>query len=329
MKSGILLVAYGSGNLRGAATLRAVQAAAESRFGLPVRWAFTSETMRLRLARSRTKSDSVLKALNRMRFERYTHVAVQTLHVIPGMEYEGVAADCRIAGEGSLSVSLGAPLLSESGQSESALSAAASALLRHISPLRAAGEPVVCMAHGSRHECDVLYSRMAEKVRSLDPFIHVACMVGRGIPRRPPRKPPHSPAAPRQAETHPDGLDLLLPLLTADSLSPAECGCCLCFLWWDDIPLRIWRGPRLTHGKAAWNMQASNAEPNCGGWPMIRSSSNSGWTGWKPRSPGSTRPQPCTPLPPTERAHSRTGHQWMGNLRFQARVPRRQTTFQS
>lgn len=220
MKSGILLVAYGSGNLRGAATLRAVQAAAESRFGLPVRWAFTSETMRLRLARSRTKSDSVLKALNRMRFERYTHVAVQTLHVIPGMEYEGVAADCRIAGEGSLSVSLGAPLLSESGQSESALSAAASALLRHISPLRAAGEPVVCMAHGSRHECDVLYSRMAEKVRSLDPFIHVACMVGRGIPRRPPRKPPHSPAAPRQAETHPDGLDLLLPLLTADSLSP-------------------------------------------------------------------------------------------------------------
>ena len=50
MKRGILLVAYGSGNMRGTAALRAVQTAAEARFGLPVRWAYTSEPMRLRLA---------------------------------------------------------------------------------------------------------------------------------------------------------------------------------------------------------------------------------------------------------------------------------------
>ena len=87
MKRGILLAAYGFGNIRGASALRAVQAAAEARFSLPVRWAFTSETMRMRLASSRTKSDSVIKALKRMRFERYTHVAVQPLHLIPGMEY--------------------------------------------------------------------------------------------------------------------------------------------------------------------------------------------------------------------------------------------------
>ena len=100
MKRGILLVAYGSGNMRGTAALRAVQTAAEARFGLPVRWAYTSEPMRLRLAKSRTKSDSVLKALSRMRFERYTHVAVQPLHLIPGDEFSAVAEDCSAAMNG-------------------------------------------------------------------------------------------------------------------------------------------------------------------------------------------------------------------------------------
>ena len=209
MKRGILLVAYGCGNIRGAAALRAVQSAAEARFGLPVRWAFTSEAMRARLAHSRTKSDSVLKALKRMRFERYTHVAVQPLHLIPGMEYNGVAADCRvIAEEGRLIVSLGRPLLSSLDPDDASVAEAASTLLRHISPLRSPQEPVVCMAHGSRHECDILYRRWGEAVRALDPRIHVACMVGSGMVR-PDEATKDVPAS--------DGLDLLLPELRAEA----------------------------------------------------------------------------------------------------------------
>ena len=203
MKRGILLAAYGFGNIRGASALRAVQAAAEARFSLPVRWAFTSETMRMRLASSRTKSDSVLKALKRMRFERYTHVAVQPLHIIPGMEYGAVASECRtIMEEGGLCVSLGMPLLS--GPGDHAIDCAAHTLIRHISPLRAPDEPVICMAHGSRHECDILYRRWAEAVRKLDGHIHIACMVGRGLRRA-------------EGEIAPaDGLDLLLPELALD-----------------------------------------------------------------------------------------------------------------
>lgn len=209
MKRGVLLVAYGCGNIRGAAALRAVQAATEARFHLPVRWAFTSETMRLRLASSRTKSDSVLKALKRMRYERYTHVAVQPLHLIPGMEYDGVAADCRvIAEEGRLNVSLGRPLLSSLDPGDVSVAQAAATLLRHISPLRSADEPVVCMAHGSRHECDILYRRWGEAVRAQDPHIHVACMVGSGMVR-PDEATEESPAY--------DGLDLLLPSLAAEA----------------------------------------------------------------------------------------------------------------
>ena len=209
MKRGVLLVAYGCGNIRGAAALRAVQAATEARFRLPVRWAFTSETMRMRLASSRTKSDSVLKALKRMRYERYTHVAVQPLHLIPGMEYDGVAADCRvIADEGKLVVSLGRPLLSSLDPEDASVAQASATLLSHISPLRSPGEPVVCMAHGSRHECDILYRRWGEAVRAQDPHIHVACMVGAGMVR-PDEATAESPAS--------DGLDLLLPELSAEA----------------------------------------------------------------------------------------------------------------
>ena len=228
MKRGILLVAYGSGNLRGTAALRAVQSAAEARFGLPVRWAYTSEPMRLRLAKSRTKSDSVLKALSRMRFERYTHVAVQPLHLIPGDEFAAVAEDCAAAQaeaspEAPFCVRLGLPMLACSGPSESAdclpeacgnapcaipsrpdpVARTAETLISHISPLRSPDEPVIYMAHGSRHESEQLFRRLAEAVRALDPLVHVACMIGPDTPRGVALGDP----------AWPDGLSLLMPQL--------------------------------------------------------------------------------------------------------------------
>lgn len=176
MKRGILLVAFGSGNPQSAATLRRVQNRTEERFSLPVRWAFTSDTMRERLALARTKSDSVLKALRRMRFERYTHVAVQSLHLIPGLEYSAVLGDVRQAdAEGALCVEVGAPLL----RTEADAGEAAKALLRHLPEGRLRGEAVVCMAHGSRHDAEYLYECWSDAVSALDPDVHVACMKGR------------------------------------------------------------------------------------------------------------------------------------------------------
>lgn len=203
MKCGILLVAYGSGNMLGTAALRSVQAAAEARFRLPVRWAYTSEPMRLRLARSRTKSDSVVKALSRMRFERYTHVAVQPLHIIPGDEFAAVADDCAAAEKesgGTFRVGLGLPMLAEHDDS---VERAADTLLSHISPLRSPEEPVVYMAHGSRHESERLYRGLAEAVRRRDSLVHVACMIGPDTPR----------GVDLNSPEYPDGLSLLLPAL--------------------------------------------------------------------------------------------------------------------
>lgn len=175
-KRGILLVAYGAGNPQSAATLRRVQEKVERRFDLPARWAYTSETLRARIAEARMKSDSVLKALRRMAFERYEEIAVQSLHLIPGMEYDGVLSDVEQARRELLcDIRVGLPLLFSPDDAESA----AEALLTHIGAFRAGREPVICMGHGSsRHGAAALYQALSDSVRKRDDSVHVACMKG-------------------------------------------------------------------------------------------------------------------------------------------------------
>lgn len=143
-----MLVAYGSASHPGALSLRGVTARAQALFPeLPLRWAFTSPRMRNRLAQSGKKTDSVYKALCRMFFEGYTHVAVQSLHVIAGFEYEHLLQEveqARLEG-GSKSVSVGLPLLG----SESETGLAARALVEHLPQERAQEDAVVCVGHGS------------------------------------------------------------------------------------------------------------------------------------------------------------------------------------
>lgn len=174
-KTGLLLVAYGAASSHSAQILRGIGAVAGQRFGLPVRWAYTSEAMRLRLANARTKSDSVLKALIKMHFERYAKITVQTLHLIPGLEFSDVLADVEAArGKTNLSISIGQPLLPDAAMREKV----ARALLRRIPPERAPNEAVVCMAHGSNHPAETCYIALAGATACLDPLLYVGCMKG-------------------------------------------------------------------------------------------------------------------------------------------------------
>ena len=174
-KTGLLLVAYGAGSSQSAKILRNVSDVAEKRFGLPARWAYTSEAMRLRLAHARTKSDSVHKALIKMHFERYTQVAVQTLHLIPGLEFFDVLADIESArSKTNLNISIGQPLLPDAVMCEKA----ASAILSRIPVDRTQHEAVVCMAHGSKHPAESCYVSFAAAVSRYEPLFYVGCMKG-------------------------------------------------------------------------------------------------------------------------------------------------------
>ena len=112
-----LLYTSGSGSSQGESTLRRFDAQVRKAFpDVSVRWAFTSMLMRERLASERKKSDSVHKALKKMAFEKFTHVAVQPVHVIPGLEYGDIGSDAdeRRADGTFASLLVGAPLLTES-----------------------------------------------------------------------------------------------------------------------------------------------------------------------------------------------------------------------
>ena len=171
MKQGILLAAFGSSSRQGESALQLFDAQVRARFpGLAVRWAFTSLVVRERLAMERKKTDSVRKAIEKMAFERFSHVAVQPLQCIPGREYGDVLEDARaLSRERNIVVRVGTPLL----HSDDDVAAAAAALLRHLPAERKKKEDVVWVGHGTDHPATARYDALARVVQRLDPLVHV------------------------------------------------------------------------------------------------------------------------------------------------------------
>lgn len=176
MKRAILLVAFGASGLRAQEALRGFDLRVRRNHpGVPVRWAYTSLLLRERLAQARQKSDSVAKALLRLQFERFTHVAVQPLQTIPGGEHADVRGVLdEVAQSTGMILRLGAPLLN----SPQDVLAAARAVAQHAPEERQPGEDVLLMGHGARHEAVSRYEDLASAVYALDPHIHVGAMSG-------------------------------------------------------------------------------------------------------------------------------------------------------
>ena len=180
-KTGILLAAFGSASPLGERALRMFADRVGRHFpGIPVRWAFTSGRMRSRLAAAGKKTDSVKKALCRMGVERYTHVAVQSLHLIPGKEYEALLEETEsAAGEGGpRHIAVGFPLLHEDAD----VARASEALLRHMPEERRADEAVLCMGHGTGHGGAAGYQALSKALAARDDKMFIGTLEGgRGI----------------------------------------------------------------------------------------------------------------------------------------------------
>ncbi|MCR5812904.1 MAG: sirohydrochlorin cobaltochelatase [Desulfovibrio sp.] len=176
MKPAILLVAYGACTLEGRRVLAQFDLRVREVFpGHAVRWAYSSDILRKRLAGKRQKSDAVDKALLRMWFEHFETVILQPLQTIPGREFEELQADvARVVQETGMRIGVGEPLLT----SEADIRRVASSLLQHLPLSRAASEDVIFMGHGSRHPAAVRYAQLHELVQALDKKVHVGTMEG-------------------------------------------------------------------------------------------------------------------------------------------------------
>jgi len=178
MKKGILLVAFGSTIPEAQVSFENIDRSVRKAFpGVEVYWAYTSRTIIAKMAKEGKHLVTPVEALARMMREKFTHVAVQSLHVIPGAEFHGLVQNvCRFEGmsKGMEQILVGYPLLATSED----LQRVAEAMLKVIPPERKVNDAVVFMGHGTHHPADVYYAALNYHVQKMDPNIFVGTVEG-------------------------------------------------------------------------------------------------------------------------------------------------------
>ena len=174
MRKAILLIAYGAETPEARDGLRSFEARCRRRFpDLPIRWAYSSPLVRERIAKRLRKSDSVEKALRKLRFENYDAVAAQPLHLIAGREYEEISGQIGEASAAAgLAAAVGKPLM----QSSEDIDAFAEALGADLPPRQ--DEEIIFMGHGSRLESQRYYEALANKIEAKYRGVFIGAMSG-------------------------------------------------------------------------------------------------------------------------------------------------------
>jgi cobalt/nickel transport system ATP-binding protein len=179
-RQAILLVAFGTSIPEAESAYDVIERLCRDRFpGAEVRWAFTARFIRSKLAAQGRHLEAPGQALERLVNDGYLHVAVQSLHVIRGQEYDEMSAELdevRTRRQEFRSVVVGLPLLS----SQADIRRVAQAMTLRLAPAdREPGDAMVWMGHGSRHHAeDARYDALAEALRLLDPHTFLATVEG-------------------------------------------------------------------------------------------------------------------------------------------------------
>ncbi len=176
-KVGILLVAFGSSEDSAQVSFENIDKKVKQAYpGIPVRWAYTSVIIRDKLAKAGKILDSPEVALAKMRDEKFTHVAVASLHTIAGSEYHDLRRSVgafKIMG-GFERVILAYPLLATQEDMERAVDA----ILATIPKERKKDEAVVLMGHGSHHPSNAFYAALMFQVQLKDPNVFIGNVEG-------------------------------------------------------------------------------------------------------------------------------------------------------
>lgn len=178
VKKGILLVAFGSTVPEAQVSFKNIDDAVKKAFpGVPVYWAYTSRIVVRKMAEEGKHLFTPEEALATMMRKDYTHIAVQSIHTIPGEEFHGLVENAhRFArmDKGPRSVLVGYPLLATSEDMEQA----AEAILEVLPRERRKDEAVVLVGHGSHHPADVYYAALAYRLQKSDPNVFVGTVEG-------------------------------------------------------------------------------------------------------------------------------------------------------
>jgi sirohydrochlorin cobaltochelatase len=177
-KKGILLVAFGTTVPEAQISFENIERSVKKAFpGVPVRWGYTSRTIIRKMGEKGIQLATPEEALSSMMRENFTHVAVQSLHVMPGAEFHGLVKNVqRFAGmsKGLKKVIVGDPLMTTSED----VQRVAENFLKIIPPERRKTDAVVFMGHGTHHPANVYYAALNYHVQKLDSNIFVGTVEG-------------------------------------------------------------------------------------------------------------------------------------------------------
>ncbi len=178
-KEAILLVAFGSTALETQPIFDHIQAQVQGAFpGIFIGWAYTSGLVRGKLAKFGMKFDSPEMALARLQEDGFTHVALLSLHIIPGIEFHELYHNAKLfeAMVGGLRRLIVAKPLLVSHQD---LKRTAEGMVKQIPQERSAEDAVVLVGHGSeKHAADAIYTAVAATVQELDARVFLASVQG-------------------------------------------------------------------------------------------------------------------------------------------------------
>ena len=183
MPTGIVLAPYGTLFLPALATYDQIRKAYECAFpGSPVRLAFTSRLMIARLLEKEGISVPSLPAvLADLRDLGYESVVVQSLQIVPGVEFHQVAAlvqGWKGTKPGFSRIQIGLPLLSDlpdCRRVSSLLPAFCSGPAYRRDPEK---EAVLLVGHGTGHPADALYSLMSMVLKKNHKNVFLGTMEG-------------------------------------------------------------------------------------------------------------------------------------------------------
>ena len=172
MKKAVLVVSFGTSYIKaGEKNIDPIeQDIAGALPGWELRRAYTSSMIIKKLReRDGIQVDNMRQALKRLREEGYDHILVQPTHVIPGIEYEGMREDIRQEENGFGCIACGLPLLA----CEEDFDQAANAMVQDVASYYEAGMEIVFMGHGSDHQANEAYRRLAGKLRERGERYHI------------------------------------------------------------------------------------------------------------------------------------------------------------
>lgn len=157
VKRAILLVSFGTSYPEARVAFDNIEESVKSEFpGVEIRWAFTSKMIRKILKRRGEDINSPAEALAEMGEDGFTHVAVQSLHIIPGQEYDDLKHTVEAFNgmpKGIQVSKLGKPLLFTDSDSR----ALASFINSEYSSLVKKRSSVIFMGHGTVHASNIYY----------------------------------------------------------------------------------------------------------------------------------------------------------------------------